>query len=206
MKKFSKKGVLLLAGAMAVCAFVTPSMASAASWGVIGTEHTLHSSNIAFTADITPVGAFASSCGESTFTVDVRNAATLTVTSASFRNCTALGTGIGDCTVTPVATNLPWAATGVTTSNIQIHDVRIDVRFETRPGGGAGSCTNVHNVDLPLTGTLSSGVWSSTGHEISYNQATGLVLHRLFHPNLGNATPVTVSGTMRDTQQSLALS
>jgi hypothetical protein len=31
MKKFSKKGVLLFAGAMAVCAFAMPSMASAAS-------------------------------------------------------------------------------------------------------------------------------------------------------------------------------
>ena len=36
MKKFSKKGVLLFAGAMALCAFVMPSMASAASWGPIG--------------------------------------------------------------------------------------------------------------------------------------------------------------------------
>ena len=32
MKKFSKKGVLLFAGAMAVCAFAMPSMASASSW------------------------------------------------------------------------------------------------------------------------------------------------------------------------------
>ena len=41
MKKFSKKGVLLFAGAMAVCAFAMPSMASASSWGVVGSHHTL---------------------------------------------------------------------------------------------------------------------------------------------------------------------
>ena len=51
MKKLSKKGVLLFAGAMAVCAFAMPAMASASSWGVVGTHHTLTSSNLGFTTD-----------------------------------------------------------------------------------------------------------------------------------------------------------
>ena len=52
MKKFSKKGVLLFAGAMAVCAFAMPAMASASSWGTVGTHHTLTSSNLGFTSSL----------------------------------------------------------------------------------------------------------------------------------------------------------
>jgi hypothetical protein len=202
MKKFSKKSVLLFAGAMTVCAFAMPSIASAASWGVIGSEHTLHSANLGFTADVTPIGAIGSSCAESTFTIDVRNAAALTITSATFRNCTGFGGAVGDCTVTPVATNLPWTATGTTTSNIQINGVRIDVRFETKPGAAAGSCAFVHNQDILVTGTLNSGVWDPAAHQVTYNQATGLVGH---NAQLGNNVPLTVTGTIRDTQQTLTL-
>ncbi len=196
MKKFSKKGVLLFAGVMAVCAFAMPAMSSAASWGVIGTEHTLHSANIGFTATHPVLGAISSSCAQSTFTVDVRSAAALTVTSTSFNNCTAQGPVIGDCTVTPVGTNTDWTVTGVTTSNVQIHDIRIDVKFETKPGSALGSCKGgVHNQSILLTGTLGGGVWNAAQSSVTYTNAEGVSSHDAF----GITIPVTVSGTIRDT-------
>ncbi len=202
MKKFSKKGVLLFAGVMAVCAFAMPAMSAAASWGVIGTEHTLDSANISFTATDPVLGNITSSCAESTFTVDVRSAGALTITSTSFRRCTGVGPNIGTCTATPVGTNVDWTATGPTTTNVQIHDIRIDVTFETEPGGAAGSCANVNGASLLLTGTLTGGVWDPAAHQVTFNNAEGLV----YHGPTGNAVRTTVFGTIRDTQQTLTLS
>ena len=201
MKKFSKKGVLLFAAVMAVCAFAMPAMSSAASWGVVGTEHTLHSPNIGFSTTNPVLGVITSSCSNSTFTVDVSSAAALTVTTAQFRGCTAAGVGIGHCTVTSAPTSLPWSAPGTTTSNVQISGVRIDVTFETLPGGAAGSCKNVHNQSITLTGTLNAGVWNASQHEVVYTNASGLVSHG----GTGNNQPVFVTGTIRDTAQTLTL-
>jgi hypothetical protein len=201
MKKFSKKGVLLFVGAMAVCAFVMPSMASAASWGVIGTEHTLHSPNIGFTSTIAGVGGVTSSCSDSTFTIDVRNANALTVTSARFGGtCTATGVGIGTCTVTSTGTNNPdWTVTGPTTSNVQIHNLRVDVTFEQHPGG---DCTNVIGQRILITGTLTGGQWDAGRHEVVFNDDEGLVAH---NPATGSTNQLTVRGTLRDTAQTLTL-
>jgi hypothetical protein len=202
MKKLLKKGVLLFAGVMAVCAFAMPAMSSAASWGVVGTEHTLHSANFGFTTTHPMLGAISSSCAESTFTLDVRNAAALTITNASLKNCTSSGPNIGDCAVTTIATTLPWTATGVTTSNVQIHDIRIDWRFETKPGGAAGSCTQVNGESIVLTGTWSGGAWNAAQHEVIYNSAE-LTAHG-FTFGIDNV-PWTTTGTIRDTAQSLTL-
>jgi hypothetical protein len=204
MKKFSKKGALLFAGVMAVCALALPAMSSAASWGEVGTEHTLHSPDIGFTYTSPILGGITSSCAESTFTVDVRSAAALTVTSASFRRCTASGPGIGHCTATPVATPNPspdWALTGISTSNVQIHNVRLNVRFENPPT--AASCVNVNGASITVTGALNGGVWNAAQHEIVITNAEGLVSHSAA---TGNNIPVTTRGTLRDTQQTLTLS
>ncbi len=205
MKNLSKKGVLLFAGVMAVCAFAMPAMSSAASWGLIGTEHTLHSPNFGFTATDPVIGTLSSSCAASTFTVDVRSAAALTITSTSFRNCTAQGPNIGDCTVTAVGTPSPtpdWSVTGITTTNVQIDGLRIDMTFENKPPiVGLGSCLNVNGLSITITGTLTDGVWSAAQHEINYNNAEGLVYHGPF----GNNAHLTLFGTIRDTQQTLTL-
>jgi hypothetical protein len=200
MKKFSKKGVLLFVGAMAVCAFVMPALSSAASWGVVGTEHTLHSPNIGFTSIIPMLGPVESSCSDSTFTIDVRNANALTVTSARFGGtCTATGMGIGTCTVTTTATNNPdWTATGPTTSNIQIHNLSVDVTFEQHPGSVA--CINVVGARINITGTLTGGQWDATRHEVIFTDDDGLTSHG---PTGDSA--VGVRGTLRDTQQTLTL-
>ncbi len=202
MKKFSKKGLLLFTGVMAVCAFAMPAMSSAASWAPLGSEHTLHSANLGFTTTDPVLGPISSSCPESTFTVDVRSAAVLTVTSASLKNCTAQGPAIGDCTMTMAGTTFPWTITGVTTSNVTIDGVRIDETFETKPGGAANSCANVNGQNILLTGTLTGGAWDASTHQATYNNAEGLVTHSA----TGNNTRMTLSGTIRDTQQTLTLS
>jgi hypothetical protein len=201
MKKFSKKGVVLFAGVMAVCAFVLPAMSSAASWGVIGTEHTLHSPDVQFTTTVAFVGAITSQCTNSTFTVDVRSAAALTVTSATFRACTATGPNVGTCTVTANTTPhaIDWNVTGITTSDVRINSVHVDVSFENHPG--SSSCNGlIAGQSVTITGTLGGGQWTGNGanqHEVIYANDEGLSAHSAL---LGTSL-ITVSGTFRDTQQ-----
>jgi hypothetical protein len=198
MKKFSTKSALLFAAAMAVCAFAMPSMASAASWGVVGSEHTLHSPNAGFVND---VGGITSSCTNSTFTVDVSSAANLEVTSAAFRDCTTSGAAIGDCRTTSVATNLPWTATAVTTSNIQIHGIRIDVFLEDLP---TGNTCGADGLSILVTGTTSLGRWTGNAagqHAMDLNGGPGLASHS----PLGAGQALTANGLFRDTQQTLVV-
>ncbi len=200
MRKCWKQGVLLCSAVVAVCAFAMPSMATAASWGVIGTEHTLDSPNLGFTMTDPILGPITSLCFESSLTADVTSAAALRITHATFRNCTSTGPSIGDCTATPVATTLPWTATGVTSTNVQIHGIHLDWRFETKPGSAQNSCANVHNQSIVWTGTLTGGHWTGNGagqHEIVFSGADGVVAHGIF--GIDNNIAVTWSGTFRDT-------
>jgi hypothetical protein len=194
MKKFSKKGILLFAGAMAVCAFVLPAAASAASWGVVGTHHTLNSPDIGFTSPAS--GGIVSSCANSSFTGNVRTSQDLTITAAVFANCTATGAGIGSCTTTSVATGLPWTVDPSSSTTARLTGVRVDVRFETGPSGvcAANGATTL------LTGSI-LGAWNAAQHEITFTNAEGVVSH-----SGGVATPVTVRGTVRDAAQTLTLS
>jgi hypothetical protein len=198
MRKFSRKGILLFAGVMALCAFAVPSMASAASWGTIGTLHTLTSTNLSFSAH-TAIGVAGSSCADSRFIADVRSAAELTITSGTFNNCAGTGVATG-CTVTATGTSFHWGGTGTTLSNVQISGVRVDIRFETRPAGPLGSCA-LENQDVLLTGTLNSGSWIAAGHEVVYTAATGLTSHSAA---LGSSV-ATVTGTIFDTAGLLTL-
>jgi hypothetical protein len=194
MKKFSKKGVLLFAGAMAVCAFVLPSIASAASWGPINSHHVLHSPNLGFT-NTGAVGNLTSQCTNSTFTADVVSAGDLSITASSFGGaCTTSGPSLGDCTTTATGSRFPWRATAVTTSNIQLHNVFIDVRFENMPGLG-NSCA-INGATLTITGTLTGGNWTGNAvHALDLNNAEGLVSHSA----LGNGTPITTRALLVDT-------
>jgi hypothetical protein len=195
MRKASKKGVLLFAGVIAVCAFAVPSMASASSWGVIGTSHTLTSTNLVFVAH-TFFGVVGAACADSRFVFDVRSAAELTVTNATFNRCSGTGFETG-CTVTATGTSFHWGITGTATTNVQFSGVRIDVRFETRPGGSLGSCI-IEGQDLTSTGSLNGGVWGSAGHEVTYTNATGLTSHLAGLGSFGSSA-VTVTGTLFDT-------
>jgi hypothetical protein len=202
MKKFSKKGVLLFAGAMALCAFMMPSMASASSWGPVPSHHTLDSPNIGFTSLSGAVGSITSSCTRSSFTANVSSTANLEITTGTFGGlCTATGPGIGTCTATATGTKFPWTATAVTTENIQLHGVHIDVFFENVPGLG-NSCANVVGQNLTITGTLTTGLWTgNASHSLDFNNSEGLVSHSA----LGNNTQITTRGFLSDTQNSLTV-
>jgi hypothetical protein len=196
MKKFSKKGVLLFAAAMALCAFAMPSMASASSWGFVGSEHTLDSPNFGFINDATSVTA---ECTRTQFTADVVSTAVMELTSGAFTGCTAIGPAIGTCTTTWTGTNFPWTATAVTTSNIQIHGISIDVFLENHPGSAACGAAGQ---TFRLTGTLSGARWTGNiTHAFDINGGTGLV----YHSALGNGVPITPTGIISDTQQTLTV-
>jgi hypothetical protein len=185
-----KKSLLVLAGAMALTAFATPSMAPAATWGVVGSTHTLDGPDFSFNS---PGGGWGATCTSSQFHVDVRTTGTVTVTAARFDNCRGTGEGV-NCLATLTGTKLPWTVTGPTTASVQIHNVWIDVKWEGFPG------CNLNGLQADLTGTLSGGVWNATQHEVAFTEAGGLTAH------LGiESTAATVTATIRDTAQTLTL-
>lgn len=193
MKKSSRRGLLLFAGAMAVCAFVLPPVASASSWGPIGTHHTLDSPNFGYTSQIGANGV-SSSCTASSFTARVLSAGDLSISTGTFGGlCTASGAAIGDCTITTQATGFPWRATAVSTSNIQIHGIDIDYTFENSPGGFC----NLAGTKTTITGTLTGGRWTGNTSDprIDFSNAEGLVTHSV----LGNGNPITIRGLFTDT-------
>jgi hypothetical protein len=196
--KFSTKVALLLAAATAACALAIPSMATAASWGVIGTEHTLDSPSFGFTSSA--AGGVTSVCSRASLTTDVISAVTLTVTAATFTACTASGAAFGDCTETFTPTKLPWTITVPSTTNVQLHGFHVDVDLEDTPDE-PNSC-DADGFNLTLTGTTTGGHWNGNGanqHEIIFNNAHGPV----YHSPLGNNIPVAMRATLRDTQQTL---
>lgn len=196
MKKLSKKSVTLFVGVMAVCAFALPAMASAASWtGTFPSTHVLDSSNPANRVSFSvaaPVNA-GSTCAIARFHVVLDSAFDGTVTAATFQNCMGAG-GAVNCTVTPVATRLPWTITNPTTTNVTIDGVHIDAFFENTPGA-ASACAAPGNVTL--TGNLAAGSWSNVGRELTFT--SGSILSAHFAAPIGTQTAV-VSGTVADTQ------
>jgi hypothetical protein len=201
MKKFSKKSVMLFAAAMALCAFAMPSMASASSWGPVGTEHTLHSSNIGFTGAATQTSSM---CATATFTVTVTSTANIEIDSAAFTGCTLASPAAGaTCTATSTGTNFPWTATARTTSDIQIHGINIDTFNETHPGGG--SCGALTGVTLKITGTLAGARWlgNAGARRLELDGSTGLVSHA--PAALGGTNSIAVTGTLTDAQETLTV-
>jgi hypothetical protein len=199
MRKSFRKGAVVFGAVVAVCAFVMPSMASALSWAPVGTAHTLGANGLGFTAH-TSMGPAGAQCANASFTADVRSAAVITITTAAFSNCT--GTGVAaNCTATVTASGFHWTATGITTSNVQIHGINILNTFS------GGSCL-LPGQTARVTGTLSNGTWRGNGagqHSITLADGTGLVAHI---PALGSTPFVaTVSDTLVvDNQGTITLS
>jgi hypothetical protein len=106
--------------------------------------------------------------------------------------------------VTATATPTPtpdWNVTGITTSDVRINSVDVDITFENHPG--SSSCVNVPHQPVTLTGILGGGQWTGNGanqHEVIFANDEGI----FSHGPTGTST-VTVSGTFRDTQQTLTL-
>ena len=182
-----------------MCAFAMPSMASASSWGVVGTHHTLDTTNFGFAVD---ASGSLSMCNSASFTARVVNTANIEITSGTFTGCTMAAPGFGaTCTLT-LAGTFPWTATARTTSDIQIHGVDIDTAFENHPG--SSSCGAFTGISARITGTLSGARWLGNGagqRTIEPTGATGLVSHV---PGLGTAA-LTPTGTITDQQQTLTV-
>jgi hypothetical protein len=203
MKKLSQRSVLLFGVMLVVCAFV-PSMASAASWFQVGTTHQLFSPNLGFLAHTSPLsGPAGAACNASEFDADVVNTNTLEITDGRFVDCHGVaGTQTANCTATSVGTNFPWTATATSTTNIQIHGVRIDILFANTPGN-ATNCLGAGAKSL-LTGTLTGGSWNAATNEAFLVNETGVTAHFL---GLGvvNFSSTTVTGTIRDTAGTLRM-
>jgi hypothetical protein len=149
LKMVSKKSMLLLGAAMALCAFVLPSVASAASFAPVGTtDGRIDSGNLGFSIPV-PAGSF---CTASQFSVTVHSAAVATITGASFANCHGDRAQSVGCTSTATGTNFPWRVTPVDTTRIEIHNIDIDVSFEQTPGT-LGECAQ-QGTQIRLTGTV----------------------------------------------------
>ncbi|MET0601659.1 MAG: hypothetical protein ABW167_06685 [Baekduia sp.] len=192
LKMVSKKSMLLLGVVMALCAFVLPSVASAASWTPVGTtDGRIDSGNIGFSLPALNTG---SSCPTASFNVTIDSAAVATITGASFGpNCMGdLGGGVG-CTTTAVGTfPVPWRATPIDTTRIEIHGVDIDVNFETTPGTLNECSTNGLNIRLTGTVTISFTPGPAGDRTLDFNGATGLAAHI---PGIGNGIPTVARGT-----------
>jgi hypothetical protein len=202
MKSLLRKSASCLGAMLAACAFVVPSMASAASWSLIGTTHQLVSNNLAFSAPLGGGLTIGSSCAAAQFDANVVSASTLQITGAKFTGCTATGLAAG-CTMTATGTRFPWTATATTTNNIQILGIHVDVRSETAPSGFACNVL-VHNRNYTYTGNLNGGSWDPSAigvnRTITFNNASGTILHS----GIG-ALLVTLNGSFRDPTGTLNL-
>ncbi|HEX5924550.1 MAG TPA: hypothetical protein VFY45_12005 [Baekduia sp.] len=198
MKQLSQRGVLLFGAMLAVCAFVGPSMASAASWNVAGT-HQLLSPNFSLAGGAPNfIGA---SCTQSTFNTTITNGADGAVVGSRFVNCRGTGGAAFSCTATATGQRFPWTATATATDNIQIQNVHMNVAFEALPGTAAAECL-VFGLQITLTGTLTGGSWNPFSREITLAAESGLTAH----PNNAAASfDVTVAGTIRDINQTLGV-
>ena len=133
----------------------------------------LDSSNLGFSIPAMNSGG---ACGASTFSVTVDTATVATVTGVFSRIATA----------TSVAhwlhydwfgTNLPWQATAVDTTHIQIHGLDIDVSPVTTPGT-LNECAD-SGLNMRLTGTVTASFTpgAAGSRTADFSGATGIVAH-----------------------------
>ncbi|MET0602167.1 MAG: hypothetical protein ABW167_09285 [Baekduia sp.] len=188
---------MLLAIVVAIASLAGPSASSATSWSTVGSTYVLDSSDLTFS-----VAAVSSSwtCTAVQMHVDVTSIDLITVTNADFlRDCHGAGAASG-CTVTPKATGLHWTMTAPKKDDVTIHGIKIDFTFETRPPPDPQACTFL-GVTFNVTGTLGPGTWHEGLHETTFTNAPGLTAHI---PAFGSV-PVLVTGTFKDTAQTLSL-
>jgi hypothetical protein len=171
LKMVSKKSLLLLGAVLALCAFVLPSVASAASWAPVGTtDGRIDSGNLGFSINVP--AASGSVCSASSFSVTVDSASVATITGGSFANCHGdLGASVG-CTTTATGTNFPWRVTVPDTTDIIIHGVDIDVYFETTPGT-LGECGQT-GLQTRLTGAVTASFTPGAAGNRTFDFTSGV--------------------------------
>ncbi|HYJ00372.1 MAG TPA: hypothetical protein VEX36_11955 [Thermoleophilaceae bacterium] len=199
MIKTMKRSLVLAAAVAALSAFAVPSMASAANWGVVGSNHTLTAS-VGFILN-SSMGSATAGCGVS-LGAKVRTPASSTLDILNSTNLTCpgptsppLGGWLANCTMSGVASSLPWTATAVSTTNIQMY-----MNYTVTVSGGANCLPRGQT--YTLSGTV-SGAWSGNGsnqHSLVFQQAPGLSF-----VGYGLYASVVTSGTYRNTQQTLTL-
>lgn len=186
MIKTMKRSLVLAAAVAAMSAIAVPSMASAANWGVVGSTHTLSSTNLFLDVAAGQAGAVCNVNMGAT----VRNPAssTLDIVSSTHLFCPGRSGYLAGCTVIGAPSNLPWTATAVSTTNIQMY-----VKYTVT---ASGSCLNPGT--YTLVGTV-SGAWTGNGvnqHSLQFTNASGLTF---------GWQSAKLSGTVTDLQQTLTL-
>jgi hypothetical protein len=201
MSRLSKKVLLVLACVLPLPASAMPSIASAANWGVVGTTHDLDQLPTNPLAFISTDGTLGVNCAGFSLHATVTSTAVLTVTAGTFANC--MGTGsLGTPCTTTFAGRFPWQTTGLSTTNIQIHNIHATVLYENTPGN-ATACP-LNNVTATTTGTLASPNhihWIGVSHRETFINATGLIIHSV----LGSLS-MSISGSLTDRGETLTLS
>lgn len=191
-KMVSKKSALLLGAALALCAFVLPPVASAASWSPVGTtDGRLDSPNLGFSI---PIVSYGWGCTASSFSVTVDTAAVSTITGISFANCHSdlnSSNAIHGCTQTAAGTGFPWRMTAPSTTDISIN-VDMNFYFATTPGTPDGCLSTGLNLRLtgPLTASFTPGPAGS--RRIDFGSPAGAFTAHF--PGLFTV-PTTVRGT-----------
>jgi hypothetical protein len=155
------KKTTLIAVITAMAAFAVPSMASAAAWvrGPNGNPNkTLtRTSPVVYASNYLSVSCADSTLGAFTF----NPSPTLSITSASFTNCTAYfssGQPCGAATVT--ATGLPWAAVSSGAPNVTMTE-HLQVTLLCTLG------SPTYNIDGPVTGTYTNATHTLSVHPTS---------------------------------------
>jgi hypothetical protein len=180
MKKFSKRGALLVASIMALAAFAMPAGASAAStWASTGSIGGT-STSVVLTGT-TAFGAATVTCN-SAFTGNVVGGTDNgTITGITFGDAThpCVGGGIATgCTIVTTSTNVPspgWHATsGGTTGafTVTISGISADIAFS-----GASCPTALRGVTMNAAGAV-TGTWTNTATDSDFvlTGATGISL------------------------------
>jgi hypothetical protein len=194
LKHCSKSSVLLFAAVVAASAMAAPSLASASSWGVVGTTHVLDATS--YSTNIAALGV-GTACFGPRIHLDVDSPQIVTITGITFGHCTGTGGGL-HCTVTKKATSLPWVITVPTPTTITLHNYHVDTILENIPGDPTACATPTFITEF---GSIHLGVWDSSAHQITYTNAPGSTAAV---SGLGTF-PQTVSATLRDTTQTLTV-
>lgn len=201
LAKWSKTGVLACAAGLSLAALAMPSVASAASWGVVGSTHDLDQLPTNPLVFISLDGTLGVNCAGFTLHASVTSPTVLTVTGGTFTNCMGSGSLGTPCSTTFVG-RFPWQATGLTTTNIQIHNIHATLLYENTPGN-ATACP-LNGVTATSTGTLASPNhihWIGASHRETFVNATGLAVHSVV-----GSLPMSINGSLTDRSETLTLS
>ena len=137
-------------------------------------------------------------CTSTQFNVTVDSAALATISGACFRELPRFCWLVAlVALLTWVGTNFPWRATAVTTTNIHIDGIDIDISFEQTPGT-LDECVN-QGLNIRLTGTVTASFTpnaTATARRFDFNGGpAGFVSHISLVPRtfvtavVGQVTP-----------------